>query len=110
VKQLLFAIGFGIVLFCLSASARAQVPYGYDPYGAYVGVQPDYAYAYDPYYQLHVIHYQLYLQQCPYYYPSYFVPAAPVVVPPAVVVPAAPRVVSRPAPVVRAATPVVRGR
>lgn|SRR5215813_6910706 len=108
VKQVLFAICFAAAVFFSSAPARAQVPYGYDPYGAYVDVQPDYPQAYDPYYQLHVLHYQLYLQSYGYYYPAYF--AAPQVVVPAAPVLTAPGVVRRPGPVLRSAIPVVKRR
>jgi hypothetical protein len=113
VKKALLAIGTAALIFVLSPAAHAQVPYGYDPYGGYA--QPDYPQAYDPYYQLHVLHYQLYLQQYGYYYyaaPPVFVPGAPVVVAPSVagapVV--APGVVSRPVPVLRSTIPVVKRR
>ena len=108
-KKILLAIGFTTALVILSAPARAQVPHGYDPYGAYVEVQPDYPQAYDPYYQLHVIHYQLYLQPYGYYYyPGYY--AAPRVGVPAAPVVAAPGVVSRSAAPLRSAIPVVKRR
>ncbi len=111
-KTALLAIGTAALLFVFSPPARAQVSYGYDPYGAYA--QPDYQ-AYDPYYQLHVLHYQLYLQPYGYYYyaaPPIVVPGAPVVVAPRVAAPAVatPGVVSRPAPALRSAIPVVKRR
>ena len=112
-KKILLAIGFTTGLLFLSSPVRAQVPYGYDPYGAYVEVQPDYPQAYDPYYQLHVMHYQLYLQPYGYYYPAYFgapqavAPAAPVLAAPGV---AARGVVSRAAAPLRSAIPVVKRR
>ena len=105
-KKILLAIGFTTALVISSAPARAQVPYGYDPYGAYVEVQPDYPQAYDPYYQLHVIHYQLYLQPYGYYYPYY----APRVVVPGAPVIAAPGVVGRTAAPLRSTVPVVKRR
>jgi len=109
VKRILLAIGFTTALVILSAPARAQVPYGYDPYAAYVEVQPDYPQAYDPYYQLHVIHYQLYLQPYGYYYyPGYY--AAPRVGVPGAPIVAAPGVVSRPMAPLRSAIPVVKRR
>ncbi|HEY1266296.1 MAG TPA: hypothetical protein VGH16_03505 [Candidatus Binatia bacterium] len=113
-KKALLAIGTAALLFVLSPAAHAQVPYyGYDPYAAYA--QPDYPQAYDPYYQLHVLHYQLYLQPYGYYYytpPPVFVPGAPVVVAPSIAAPAGAgsRVVSRPVPPLRSAIPVVKRR
>ena len=109
-KKILLVVGFTAALVILSAPARAQAPYGYDPNGAYVDPQAN-----DPNYQLHVIHYQLYLQQYGYYdpYPVYFgapqifVPTAPVVAAPGVAVRGA---VNRPAPALRSAIPVVTRR
>jgi len=51
------------------AAAQAYDPY--DPYGTYA-IDPQYAQSYDPYYELHQIHYQLYLRSYGYYpYPYY---------------------------------------
>jgi len=80
--------------------AQTSDSYPYIPYGSGVpfGVVPygtnSYAYApYDPYYDLHTMHYQLYLPQYPVYQPCcYF--AGPVWTPPVVVSP--PRVIIAP--------------
>lgn len=85
-KKLVFVMAL-ISLIAAATAARAQV---YDPYANPYGYAPADAYpqVYDPYYQLHVIHYQLYLGGYNYYPYPYFVPVAPVVVaPPAVVAP-----------------------
>jgi hypothetical protein len=83
VKKIVMAIAAMGLMLALAGAVRAQV-YGYPySYGAY---PPDDPYvAYDPYYELHLIHYQLYLGSYGYYPYPYFVPFAPVIaVPPAV--------------------------
>ena len=104
-KALLFSVALTGLLVLASGKAGAQTyePYPYIPYGNGVpwGVVPygtnSYAYApYDPYYDLHMMHYQLYLQQYPgypVYQPCcYF--GGPVWTPPVVVSP--PRVIIAP--------------
>jgi hypothetical protein len=85
------------------AGAQYYAPYPYYPY-------PPYPYAapysdpsqYDPYYELHTMHYQLYLDPYGYYYPYW---NGPVGVPPPPA-PAAPlRVVVRPPPATRPVAP-----
>jgi len=75
-----------------AVQAQTYNPYYYDPYWDGAQYQPD-PQEYDPYYKLHVFHYQLYLPQY-YAYPGYqfccvaggFVLPGPVApVPPAVV-------------------------
>jgi hypothetical protein len=62
-----------------SVEAKAQMywPYAHPPYGYGAPYQPyPYPQYYDPYYDLHVMHYQLYLQQYagyPIYQPCCFV-------------------------------------
>ena len=72
-KAIFFAIALaGLLILLGSLDARAQVyaPYPDAPYGDGFQYQPyPYAQQYDPYYDLHVMHYQLYLQ--PYGYPVY---------------------------------------
>ena len=90
-KKLFFAAVFALA-FLSAGAAPAQVylpgyPY-YAPYG-YGELYGDPQY-YDPYYELHVLHYQLYL---PYPYYSYYCCAPAVIVPPA-----PPRVGINPAP------------
>ncbi len=57
-----------------AGTARAYDPYYYNPYDSY-NVSVQYLPPYDPYYELHQIHYQLYLR--PYYVP-YSYPLNPV--------------------------------
>jgi hypothetical protein len=63
----------GMLVLLASPNAGAQV-YAPSPYGSYwdgFQYQPyPYAQQYDPYYDLHVMHYQLYLQPYP-GYPTY---------------------------------------
>jgi hypothetical protein len=87
VKKFLLAIAmFGLVA-VFSGTARAYDAYYYDSYDPYA-VE---AQSYDPYYELHLIHYQLYLRSYPtVIYPYYYVVRpAPVFVgaPPVVVAP-----------------------
>ena len=57
-----------LVLGSHRANAQMYGPYPYAPYGDGVQYQPyPYPQQYDPYYELHVMHYQLYLQQYPGY-------------------------------------------
>ena len=90
-KKVFAALSF-LGLFLLSAriaGAQAYAPYYYDPYApcAYGAPYGDPS-QYDPYYELHTMHYQLYLD--PYGFYPYC--SAPLVVAP----PAPPRVVVRP--------------
>ena len=86
-KKIVVTMAAVLLGMVLSGSAAAQA---YDPYG-YGAYAPDpYAYAqvYDPYYELHQIHYQLYLRPYGYYPYAYFAaPAVPVVVAPPVAAP-----------------------
>ena len=105
-KALLLTIG--LTIFMLGnqhATAQVYQPY---PYGAYDnGLQNQsypYPQQYDPYYDLHVMHYQLYLQQYPGYpvYPSFYQPCCflsgvPVWTAPAVRQPR-PKIAPRPVP------------
>jgi hypothetical protein len=82
VKKLLLAIAMLSLVTVFSGTARAYYPYYYESYDPYiVEVQ-----SYDPYYELHQIHYQLYLRSYPtVVYPYYVRPVrvfvgAPVVV------------------------------
>ena len=104
-KAIFFAIMLMGLLVLGSQEVRAQYydPYTYAPGSQYHQPYP-YAQQYDPYYDLHVLHYQLYLPQYP-GYPLYqsccFAVGVPVLVQPAIRVPhviIAPRV------------PVFRGR
>jgi len=84
-KAIFFAIMLMGLLVLGSQEVRAQY---YDPYSQY---QPyPYAQRYDPYYDLHVLHYQLYLPQYP-GYPFYqsccFATGVPVLAQPAIPVP-----------------------
>jgi hypothetical protein len=76
--MLLLAIALIIlVLGNQQATAQMYQPYPYVPYENGVQYQPyPYPQQYDPYYDLHVMHYQLYLQQYPVYpvYPSFYQP------------------------------------
>jgi hypothetical protein len=85
VKKIKIAIIVLGLITLVAGAAHAQF-YGYaNGYGGYPPVDP-YA-AYDPYYELHVMHYQLYLGQYGYYsysYP-YVVPSAPVIITPSAV-------------------------
>jgi hypothetical protein len=97
VKRVLLAVAVAGLLAVFSGRAQASEPYYYDPYTLEAPVPP--APYYDPYYQLHVIHYQLYLRSYPTVVYPYYVRRVPVVV-------AAPPVVVLPAGVLKAATPV----
>jgi hypothetical protein len=105
-KALLFSIALMGLLVLPSGKAGAQtyepypyVPYGNDvPYGSGVpyGAYP-YPQQYDPYYDLHTMHYQLYLQQQYPGYPIYqpcCLAVGPVLGPPVVV--SRPRVIIAP--------------
>ena len=66
--NLVWAVVLALSLLLVSQSAvGAHDPYTYDELGV------EYAPAYDPYYELHMIHYQLYR---PRYYPVYYRPYA----------------------------------
>jgi hypothetical protein len=84
-KTLLTVVALSVLVAVLSGSAQAHDPY-YDPYDPYVADVP----SYDPYYRLHLIHYQLYPKSYPTVVYPYYVRRAPVVVvtPPLVAVPA----------------------
>jgi hypothetical protein len=71
VKKLLLAIAMLSLVTVFSGTARAYDSYYYESYDPYaVEVQP-----YDPYYELHQIHYQLYLRSYPtVVYPYYVRP------------------------------------
>jgi hypothetical protein len=90
-KKVFTALAF-LALFLLSAriaGAQVYAPYYYDPYAPYAyGAPYGDASQYDPYYELHTMHYQLYLN--PYGYYPYW--NGPVIIAP----PAPPRVVLRP--------------
>ncbi len=107
-KKIFTALAFFGLLLTTSGIAGAQYygPYPYYPY-------PPYPYAapygdpsqYDPYYELHTMHYQLYLDPYGYDYPYWngTVGVAPSPAPP--VRPAPPRVVVRPPPATRPTPP-----
>jgi hypothetical protein len=109
-KAIILAIGLMSILTLGNHEAAAQMydPYSYGAYwdGAqyqpYPQYQPNpYPQQYDPYYDLHVIHYQLYLQQYPGYpvfYPTCcFVTGIPVLSAP-VIRPPRPMAAPRPLP------------
>jgi hypothetical protein len=78
-KAIVMAVGLMSVLLLGNHEATAQMyqPYPYNPYWDGVQYQSyPYPQQYDPYYDLHVMHYQLYLQQYPGYpvYPSFYQP------------------------------------
>jgi hypothetical protein len=80
-KAIVMAVGLMSVLLLGNHEATAQMyqPYPYNAYWDGVQYQPyPYPQQYDPYYDLHVMHYQLYLQQYPGYpvYPSFYNRAA----------------------------------
>ena len=83
-KNILLVIAALGLMAALTGTAHAQAygyPYGYDAYAP-----SDYYAQYDPYYELHVLHYQLYLGNYGYYYSyPYVVAPAPVVVAPPLV-------------------------
>jgi hypothetical protein len=86
VKKFLLAIAMLSLVTVFSGTARAYDAYYYDSYEPYI-VE---AQSYDPYYELHQIHYQLYLRSySTVVYPYYvrpvrvFVGAPPVVIAPA---------------------------
>jgi hypothetical protein len=77
-KAIFLSIALMGLLVLGSQEAKAQVyePYPYVPYGYAYQPYP-YPQYYDPYYDLHVLHYQLYLQQYGYPYYQPFVGVAP---------------------------------
>jgi hypothetical protein len=89
-KALILAIGVMSLIALGRHEAMAQIyaPYPYAPYWDGVQYQQyPYPQQYDPYYDLHVMHYQLYLQQYPgypiyqpqpFYQPCCFVAGIPV--------------------------------
>jgi hypothetical protein len=86
VRKLFLPIAILTVLMIYSGTARAYDPYAYASYDAYPVEAP----SYDPYYELHQIHYQLYLRSYPtVVYPYYVIRPVPVFVgaPPVVVAP-----------------------
>lgn len=100
-KAIIFSIALMGLLVLGSRDVNAQIygSYGYPPYWG-VPYQPyPYPQNYDPYYDLHVMHYQLYFQQYPgypYYQPCCFAGigplwSAPVVTPPPVIIAPRPR-------------------
>jgi hypothetical protein len=98
-KKIFTALAF-FGLFLLTAriaGAQYYGPYPYYPYPYAYGTPYDDPSQYDPYYELHTMHYQLYLN--PYGYYPYW--GAPVIVTP----PAPPRVVVRPPPATRGNVP-----
>lgn len=104
-KILLLAVATLSLVAVYTGTAPAYDPYSYDPYDPY-NVSVQYVPPYDPYYELHQIHYQLYLRPYslyPYPFP-YYVPR-----PASVVVIGAP-VVGTPARGLRAAQPAARKR
>ncbi len=94
-KKLLLAIATLSLVTVFSGTARAYYPYYYESYAPYsVEVQ-----SYDPYYELHQIHYQLYLRSYPtVVYPYYVRPVRVFVGAPVVVTTPAPREVRGPQP------------
>jgi hypothetical protein len=88
-KAIFLSIALMGLLVLGSHDVKAQMygPYG-APYSAGVQYQPyPYPQQYDPYYDLHVMHYQLYLQQYPgypFYQPCCFAGVGPVWSPPVV--------------------------
>ena len=104
-KKLFTALVF-FGLFLLTAriaGAQDYAPYYYYPYAPYAyGAPYGDPSQYDPYYELHTMHYQLYLD--PYGFYPYW--SAPVIVTP----PAPPRVVVRPPPATRGNVPPAAAR
>jgi len=100
VKRLLLSIAVAGLVTAFSGTAQASDGYYYDPYSIEAPVPP--ALYYDPYYQLHLIHYQLYLRSYSTVVYPYYVRRVPVVV-------VAPPVVPVPAGALKAANP-ARGR
>ena len=107
-KALILAIGLMsvIVLGHHEAIAQMYAPEPYAPYWDGVQYQPPYPYPqqYDPYYDLHVMHYQLYLQQYPgypayqpFYQPCCFVAGVPIWTAPVIRQPG-PKIAPRPLP------------
>ena len=79
-KMLLLALVMLSLVVVYAGTGRAYDPYYYDPYDSY-NVSVQYLPPYDPYYELHQIHYQLYLRPYyPYSYRYYAVSPVPVVV------------------------------
>ena len=112
-KALILAIAFVSILVLGNHEAVAQMyePYPYASYWDGVQYQPypqyqsyPYPQQYDPYYDLHVMHYQLYLQQYPgypvyqpFYQPCCFITGVPVWTAPVIRQPG-PKVAPRPLP------------
>ena len=89
-KAIFLSIAVMGLLLLESHEVKAQMygPYGYAPYWGGVQYQPyPYPQNYDAYYDLHIMHYQLYLRQYPgysVYQPCCFAGGAPVWSPPVV--------------------------
>ena len=77
--RIVWAVVLALSLLPVSRSAVEA----HDPYGPYTYDEPgiEYAPVYDPYYELHTIHYQLYRPRYyPVYYRPYVVGPAPVLI------------------------------
>jgi hypothetical protein len=90
-RVILLLIALMGLLLLGSDDVKAQMygPYSYGPYGDVIQYQPyPYPQQYDPYYDLHVMHYQLYRQQYgyPIYQPCCYGGIPSVWAPPAVIV------------------------
>src|SRR5690349_10947342 len=106
-KGILPAIGLISILVLGNHEATAQMygPYPGGPYWDAAQYQSyPYPQQYDPYYELHVMHYQLYLQQYPgypvyqpFYQPCCFITGIPVLTAPVIRQPG-PKVAPRPLP------------
>jgi hypothetical protein len=103
-KKIFAALAFFSLFISTAGIAGAQyyAPYPYYPYAPYgYGAPYSDPSQYDPYYELHTMHYQLYLDPYGYYYPYWNGPVG--IAPPAP--PPPPRVVRRPPPATRPAVP-----
>lgn len=105
-KALILAIGIMGVIVLGHREAMAQMYAPYTPYWDGVQYQAyPYPQRYDPYYDLHVMHYQLYLQQYPgypvyqpFYQPCCFITGVPIWTAPVIRPPQpGPKVAPRPA-------------
>ena len=81
-RVIFLAIGLVVLLVAGRAELQAQIynPYPYAPYWDGTQYQPyPYPQQYDAYYDLHVMHYQLYRQPYgyPYYQPCCYAPGIP---------------------------------
>ncbi len=106
-KKIFTALAFLGLLLSTARIAGAQyyAPYPYYPYSPYgYGAPYSDPSQYDPYYELHTMHYQLYLDPYGYYSPYWNGPAV-VAPPPRPAPPAPPRVVVRPPPATRPVPP-----